>query len=87
MKKRSFDKGIFAFPYLILSAIFIIFPLLLVLIYAFRGVDGKFTFDNFAQVFTNPTNYMLILKTIGIALVTTAICLLIAYPVAYVLAS
>lgn len=87
MKKRAFDKGIFAFPYMILSAIFIIFPLVLVLVYAFRGVDGKFTFDNFAQVFTNPTNYMLILKTIGIALITTAICLLIAYPVAFVLAS
>ena len=85
MKKRAFNKGAFAFPYMILSAIFIIFPLILVLVYAFRGVDGKFTFDNFAQVFTNPTNYMLILKTIGIALVTTALCLLVAYPVAFVL--
>ena len=87
LKRKAFDKGIFAVPYLLLSAIFIIFPLVLVLVYAFRGVDGQFTFDNFAQVFTNSTNYMLLLKTVGIAFLTTLLCLLIAYPVAFVLAS
>lgn len=86
-KKRAFNKGIFAFPYIALCVIFVLFPLVLVLVYAFRGVDGGFTFDNFKEVFVNSNNLILLLKTVGIALLTTVLCLLIAYPVALVLAS
>ena len=87
MRKLRVGKGIFALPYAAICVIFVIFPLLLLLIYAFRGDDGSFTFANFADVFTNPTNYMALLKTLGTSLLATAICLLIAYPLAYILAS
>lgn len=87
MRKRAPSKGIFALPYAVICIIFVVFPLLLLLIYAFRGDDGGFTFGNFAEVFTEPSNYMALIKTVGTALLTTAICLLIAYPLAYILAS
>lgn len=87
MRKLSPGKGMFALPYALICVIFVVFPLLLLLVYAFRGEDGGFTFANFADVFTNPTNYTALLKTLGTSLLATAICLLIAYPIAYILAS
>lgn len=87
MKKKPFSPTYFSYPYILICGIFVILPLILVFVYAFLDGDGRFTFGNFAAVFTEVSNLTLLLKTIGIALLTTAICLLIAYPVAMVLAS
>ncbi len=87
MKRQAINKGIFALPYAVICVLFVVFPLLLVLVYAFRGDDGSFTFDNFIWVFSNSANWLSLLRTVGISLLATAICLLIAYPVAYILAS
>ena len=86
-KAKTFRPTSFSFPYLAVTLVFVIVPLLLILFYAFRGEDGSFTFSNFAYVFTEEENVSQLGQTIGIALVSTAICLAIAYPVAYVLAS
>lgn len=86
-KAKPFRPTYFAYPYVVICAIFVILPLILVFVYAFLDADGHFTFANFAAVFTEVSNLTLLLKTIGIALLTTVICLLIAYPVAMVLAS
>ena len=86
-KAKTFRPTAFSFPYLAVTVIFVIVPLLLILVYAFRGEDGSFTFDNFVQVFSEAENIRQLGKTIGIAAVSTVICLLIAYPVAFVLAS
>ncbi|MBP5177872.1 MAG: ABC transporter permease [Clostridia bacterium] len=89
MKKKAkvFRPTAFAFPYLAVTLIFVIVPLVLVLVYAFIGEDGTMTFDNFIKVFTDAEIVRQMAKTIGIAALSTAICLLIAYPVAYILAS
>ena len=86
-KAKTFRPTAFSFPYLAVTLVFVIVPLFLILFYAFRGEDGAFTFGNFAQVFTEKENLERLGETVGIALISTAICLLIAYPVAYVLAS
>ena len=86
-KAKVFRPTAFAFPYLLVTAIFVIVPLVLVLVYAFRGADGGFTFANFRQVFTDKETLRQLGKTIGIAAVSTAICLVIAYAVAFILAS
>ena len=86
-KAKTFRHTAFSFPYLAVTLVFVIVPLFLILFYAFRGEDGAFTFGNFAQVFTEKENLDQLGKTVGIALISTAICLLIAYPVAYILAS
>lgn len=86
-KKHMSGKGLFALPYVAICVIFVVFPLLLLLVYAFRGEDGGFTFANFAAVFTNATNYTVLLKTIGTSLLATVLCLVLAYPIAYILAS
>ncbi len=84
-KKGEFRPTFLAFPYMALSVIFVILPLFLLLYYAFTK-DGSFSFNNFVTVFSIE-NLKLMLKTIGIALLTTVICLLISYPTALILAS
>ena len=81
--KRSFaQKGVIA-PHVVWSVLFIIAPLVFMVYYAFTGPDGSFTFDNVSRLFTG--NYMLILvNSLCLALIATVICLLIAYPLAYI---
>jgi len=86
-KAKVFRPTAFAFPYLAMTLVFVIVPLFLVLIYAFRGSDGSFTIQNFVRVFTDPTTVSQLGKTIGVAALSTVVCLLIAYPTAYILAS
>lgn len=90
MSKRKasvFRPTAFAFPYLAVTLVFVIVPLVLVLVYAFRGEGGGFTFENFRQVFTDSETLRQLGQTVGIAALSTAICLVIAYAVAYILAS
>ncbi len=86
-KAKVFRPTAFAIPYIILTVVFVIVPLALILIYAFRGDDGSFTVENFKLVFTDQTNIDQLLQTLRIAAISTAICLLIAYPTAFILAS
>ncbi len=81
---------LFAFPYLLWMAIFIIVPLLLLTMYAFTSnemgnLDGAvFTFQNFIDAFKS-TNLKAVSRSFEIAIKTTIICLLIGYPVAYII--
>ncbi len=68
-------------PYLLWSAAFIIIPLIMVFYYGLTNNDGGFTMMNLARI-TEPEN----LKALGLALllslVSTIICLILAYPLA-----
>ena len=86
-KAKVFRPTAFSFPYLAVTIVFVIVPLVLVLVYAFQGEDGSFTGENFVSVFTDEAIIRQFAQTIGLAALSTAICLLIAYPVAFILAS
>ena len=64
--------------------IFTLAPIVLVLIYSLTDASGAFTLDNFAA-FLDPIYINVLLRSIGMALLCTLICLLIAYPAAYFL--
>ena len=60
---------------------------------AFWTVDGftsavvrTFTLDNFIEVFTTPAYLQTMLRTLGIAIAVTIVCLVLAVPVAYFMA-
>ena len=81
-------RKIFAYPYALWMAVFIILPLILVVYYAFtKSVDGNIVFsvENMLKVF-DPVYLNVLLRSILLALECTAICLVIGYPVAYILA-
>ena len=74
-------------PFGVFMALFVVFPLFLVLYFAFTTVEGNLTFDNWTTVFADGQNWKVIGTTFIIAGITTVICLLIAYPIAYLLAN
>ena len=74
-------------PYAVFMALFVIFPLMLIVYYAFTNENGQFTFKNWATVFTAVENWKIIGITFGVAAATTVICILIAYPIAYLLSN
>ena len=73
---------LFSIPYVIWMALFVVAPIVLVVIYAFTTADGGFTLANFTRM----GNYLgVFVRSFWLALIATAICLLIGYPVSYFL--
>jgi spermidine/putrescine transport system permease protein len=82
MKKKS----ILAYPYIIWSSIFIVIPLILVLILSFTGeVDGRQVFSllNYEELM-DPIYLKVVFRSITLAGLSTLICLIVGYPVAYI---
>lgn len=73
---------VFAFPYLIWMAVFIVVPLIMVAYFAFTDENGNFTMLYIASVgqYTN-----IFIRSIWLAIIATIICLIVAYPIAYIL--
>jgi len=71
-----------AAPYLIWMALFIIVPLGMIAVYAFTDNTAAFTLENILSV--GDYSFVLV-KSIYLAAISTVICLLIGYPLAYAL--
>ncbi len=76
---------VLSLPYLVWSAIFVIVPLGIVVFYVFTSSDGGFTFDNFKNMFGLSYIFPTILLSFELAAIATVICLIIGYPVAYIM--
>lgn len=87
MKRFSFSRKSLGIPYMLYLILFVILPLVVLVYYAFTDKNGKLSIDNFVQFFTNPNTLGTLCYSLAIALVTTIVCLLLAYPVAYILAA
>lgn len=75
-----------AFPYYLYLLIFILVPLGLVIFFALTSSQGGITLTNFERFMT--PQYMGILgSSLKIAFLSTLICLLIGYPMAYIIAN
>ena len=76
-------------PYVLWMALVVIVPILLVVVYAFTASGetaadiGGFTLDNFSRM---GTYTVIFARSFQLALVATLVCLLIGYPLAYVMA-
>ena len=77
-------RTIFAYPYVVWMLIFILAPMLMIAYYAFTS-NGAFTLENLTGALTNEMYMHVLLRSIWIALKATAICLLLGYPIAYLL--
>ncbi len=77
-----------AAPLIIWLAVFVIVPLLLVVYYGFtvQNDDGTISVSlaNFAR-FADPLYLKVVLRSLKIALISTLACLIIGYPVAYIM--
>lgn len=86
MKKQFFNRKQLAIPYLIFLILFVILPLVVVLYYGFTDREGHISFDNFIAFFCNTKTMGTLVYSLVIGVIVTCICLLLAYPVAYILA-
>ena len=79
-KKHSILYG----PYLIWTAAFIVIPLVLIVYYGLTGEDGGFTLSNIAQM-GRSENLKALWLALLLSLISTLICLVMAYPLALIL--
>ena len=87
MKSFTIKRKHLGIPYMVFLALFIIIPLFVILYYAFTNANGHFTFANFGKFFTDFESVSAFLYSIWIGLLTTVICLIIGYPIAYILST
>ena len=83
-KKSSLMTKLAGAPYIVWAALFIIVPLCMVAYYAFTDKSGAFTLSNMAEIGKYTDTFIL---SIWLGLLATIICLIIAYPLAYIMAS
>ena len=83
MKKKSLMSSISAAPHIFWAILFIVLPLIIVLFYAFTDGDGVFSFENILSLSDYAPIFGL---SIELAIIATAICLVIGYPLAYIIA-
>ena len=83
-KKSSLMTHIAGSPYIVWAVLFIIVPLCMVAYYAFTDKSGNFTFDNMLSIgkYTDT-----IILSIWLGLLATVISLVVAYPLAMIMAS
>src|SRR5690606_10125856 len=87
-KKLSFDS-ILGIPYYVFLVVFVIFPLLIMMLYAFTSnaqaniFNIRFSFENFGIFLTSDYVFKSLLESIWLAIVSTLICLAICYPLAF----
>ena len=83
MTKRSS----WALPYAIFLVLFVALPLILIIVYAFQDGSGNFTFGNFTKFFTDADAIGTFALSLEVAIENTALCILLGYPAAYILAN
>lgn len=79
-----------AYPYVIWAVVFTIIPMFLMLYYGFttEAEDGSimFSLENYKDFFTNRIYLSVLGRSLWFSAVATVICLVLGYPVAYILA-
>ncbi|NBK96834.1 MAG: ABC transporter permease [Erysipelotrichia bacterium] len=78
-------------PYVVWIALFLVIPMLLIVVYAFTKQGNnvltlQFTLDNFVRFFQDEVFIGVLIRSLRIALITTIICIILGYPVAYLIA-
>lgn len=79
-------RSTWTLPYLVFLILFVALPLVMIAVYAFRDAQtGAFTLANFTKFFSTPHDLNTFLYSIQVAFINTLLCLLIAYPAAWIL--
>lgn len=84
-KKFRLTKKVFSIPYILFLLLFVVIPLVLILVNAFLDNGNNLTLDNFKTFFTSKSSLVVLGNSLLVGVITTALCLIIGYPVAYFL--
>lgn len=86
MSRLRFSRKQLCIPYALFLLCFVVAPLLVIIYYAFTNGEGQFSLHNLTEFFTSPNTIGTLAYSFAIAIVTTCVALLLAYPIAYILA-
>ena len=81
---ESMNKKLLSLPFIFWSAMFVIVPLCMVFYYGLTDKSGAFTFDNILAIATAEHSKAL-WEALKLSVISTVICLLLAYPLAMIL--
>ena len=81
-RKSSTLQVLPALPYMLWLVVFIAVPLGLVLFFALTDSSGSFTLDNIVQA---GEHMQVLLRSIKLAAIATFLCVVLAYPLAYII--
>ncbi len=99
-RQRKHGANLSLMPYSVWSLIFIVVPLIFVAYYAFTDDNFRFTTENITRFFTATselkgdngavsevrTYLVIFMRSLKLAIISTVICLLMGYPMAYIMA-
>lgn len=85
LKKFKLTKKVFSYPYVVFLLLFVVIPLVLILVNAFLDSDENLTLENFKVFFSTSSNLIVLGNSLLVGVITTLVCLIIGYPVAYIL--
>lgn len=96
--RRGFVYKMVLAPYSLWALLFILVPLIFVAYYAFTDQNFNFTFDNITRFFTATstvsdgavtkeihTYLVIFVRSLKLAVISTVICLIMGYPMAYII--
>ena len=84
--KKIFARKYLGIPYAVFLLLFVVAPLIVLFYYAFTNSTGHFSAANLIGFFTDSNTIGTLFYSLMLALAVTVVCLVIAYPIAYVLA-
>ena len=83
-KLRALRQQLLAGPYLIWVIGFIVLPVVVILYYALTNSSGALTTEHILAI-KDPVNRKALLLSLKLALIATAVCLVLSYPLAMIL--
>ncbi len=83
---KAFVKSL-SLPFVLFLILFVLIPILFIIFYAFTDANGFFTWNAFVSFFTNTVKLNVLLISILIGVFNTVLCLLITFPLSYLLAN
>ena len=96
VKRKHVVEWLTLSPYSFWAVLFILVPLVFVAYYALTDNNYNFTFDNISRFFTSVsidsegneirTYLVIFLRSLKLAVISTIICLIMGYPIAYIIA-
>ncbi len=84
--KSRKNACLMASPYLAWAVIFIVVPLCMVIYYGLTDQNGHFSFENIATI-AKPGYLKALWRSVKLALISTLVCFLLAYPLGMILVS
>ncbi len=81
---KKLAEKLLSAPYIVWAAIFVVIPLFFIVYYALTDKNGNFSLDNIVKL-GSADNVNILVLSLAIALLATVICLIMGYPLAYLI--